>query len=69
MLEKDPAARYPHGRAVMIALDEAVRSIESGAGRALPALPEAWKRSAPLAIAGAALLVVIVVAWVVLSHG
>jgi hypothetical protein len=53
----------------MIALDEAIRSIESGSGRALPAIPEAWKRSAPLAIAAAALVVVIAVAWMVLSHG
>jgi hypothetical protein len=53
----------------MIALDEAIRSIETGSGPLVPVIPEAWRRVAPLAIAGAALLVVIAVAWVVLAHG
>jgi serine/threonine-protein kinase len=32
LLEKDPAARYPHARALMVALDAALQSMEAEAG-------------------------------------
>jgi serine/threonine-protein kinase len=65
LLEKDPDARYPHARAVIAALDAAIRESEVGASAALLApQPEEqrrlrlWTAIAVLAIFGLAGLVV-----------
>jgi serine/threonine-protein kinase len=60
LLAKDPHARYPHARAVMVALDEA---IDAMTGNAAPA-PRAG-RALWLGIAAAVATLVAVAAWLV----
>ncbi len=60
LLAKDPAARYPHGRALIVALDEALRTMESGV------TPRISRKT--LAIALSALAVLALVLALILSR-
>ncbi len=53
LLEKDPAARYPHARAVLVALDEAIERMQS----ARPPLPRSTLVGIALGLAAVVILV------------
>lgn len=71
LLLKDPDERYPHARSVTVALDAAIREIESPAAPMVPAPVSSIRvpgsRRAIVAVAGAVLVVIGVIVWIVLT--
>ena len=71
LLEKDPDARYPNGRALMVALDAALREMapEAAPGaKPVPASAQSPSRGRLAAIVLAAVALVAVVVWGVVSR-
>jgi serine/threonine protein kinase len=71
LLDKDPDARYPHARALTVALDAALQEMDAPPAALVPvAAPRPPSRLSPrvLAVVAAALAVVAAVIWVLLSR-
>jgi serine/threonine-protein kinase len=66
LLDKDPDNRYPHARALMVALDAVIKQMEAGAAAPMqPARAPSWKLFWGVAVVIAAALAA--VGWLVLA--
>jgi serine/threonine protein kinase len=68
LLEKDPDDRYPHARALTVALDAVIQELEARAARASGAAPPLQRLGRPVmaAIAAAVLVAATIAAWLLM---